>query len=112
MAANKVSVYILKRGSEVIVYPAQAVVRTGGAQPDDIEFVNMTGDDVFLALPDGVVATTGKKYKAQFAPGAANGHKKGILAGAPPAVYQYQVFCTETGTMAKGNSDPEIIVVP
>lgn len=77
---------------------------------DTIEWTNHTKDDVFLAFPDGILDEPGGVKQHRKVVGAAGKHGPKIKEEPPKGSQPYNVFCLETGTLAEGNSRPEVII--
>lgn len=78
---------------------------------DTIDFINNTADDIVLNFPDILDPVGGlPANKKQIPPGLAGKHPPKVKMVAPLATQSYQIFSFETGALAIGASDPEIII--
>jgi hypothetical protein len=112
--ATSIRVHVfVDAASQARVFPGLDFAGEG----DTIEFTNSTTDDIFISFPDGVL-------EDQPGPGGPVKQNHKVLAGNNPKVkhtpkvkvnsnrgsQKYNVFCSQTGTLAIGNSQPEIII--
>ena len=100
-----VHVFVNSKG-EAIVSPAYVVAKKN----KEIDIVNLTGEDIHVFYPanifdDGSGGKAGKHSKAFSVKDTKKVHN-----ATDRGAYRYTVFCFKTGTLAKGNSDPEFII--
>jgi hypothetical protein len=112
--SGKFDIYILQVGSEYRVRPAVALIDAGrhSGQNLTLDVCNLTDWPVFLMLPDGVLDNANVVHVKEHK--NASPQLKGQIAGAPSKAFHYSVaVVTTAGTvLAKGESDPVIIIDP
>jgi hypothetical protein len=107
MADFTVHVFVNSKG-EAIVSPAYVIAR----QNKKIDIVNTTGDYIHVFYPADVFddGRGGKLGKHNNPIRDREKNEKKVHDRTDRGAYRYSVFCFKTGTLAKGNSDPEFII--
>ncbi len=106
-ARTTVPIHIVtnSKGESLVLPPIALVFKS---ITDKIEWFNHTERDVLLILPDGVFDQP--SIEPSIPPHAKL--PKRLRDDAPLGAHAYQVFSFATRTLAKGQSDPEMIIVP
>jgi hypothetical protein len=110
----RIPVVIVERNGEFFADPGVAVLSKGGGggPADSLLIINTTSQDAVLRIPDAglFVAGQGVLQVLTRRGGGANRFTGTVQAGAAVGDYSYQVLMIDSGTKAKGNSDPQIII--
>ena len=107
MAKKEFYIYRTQAGEASVRPATDNIVQAN----DTISWSNVTGDDVFVSFADVFEPMSGNPKPHRMRIDHGTKHEPKVKAGTTGS-YVYQVFCAATKSLAKGNSDPEIIIVP
>lgn len=109
MAVAQFKVWIHKKTGEAVVKPPldRASINNGKFQ-----LTNKTTQDIIVKVPAlfGTGMAPDPETVTTVKPGNANRLELLVHSTTAEGVYSFPVFCLETFTFAKANSDPEIII--
>jgi hypothetical protein len=114
MAKAVQAVVFVNSNNDAVVFPPVVLA----AKADDIELVNMTGDDILVIYPANVFDKDGAgpqpidPNKTSKLLNDKSKHGRKVHNGGTPVQgrFPYKVFSFKTNALAQGNSDPEFII--
>src|SRR5262245_3473882 len=109
MAVAQYKVWIHKKTGEAVVKPP---LDTASITAGKFQLTNKTPKDILVKVPAlfGTGGVPDPETVTVVKPGNGNRLDLPVHPNAAEGVYSFPVFCLETFTFAKANSDPEIII--
>jgi hypothetical protein len=101
----------ISSSNEPVIWPPVIIA----TKNDQVEIVNQTDDDIFVIYPANVFAASpggGPKDPDKSGKAAKKGSNadKKVASDPDTGHHRFKVFCFQTNSFAKGNSDPEFII--